>query len=289
MGFRRHWGTGVRGGLLLAILVLSLTAAARGQGVEAVTAPSKDVQLSFTRPGKISAVVVKEGDRVEADDLLARQDDAAERVRVAKLKLVAEDETSVRAGKARLAQKKVDLQRLEKAFKEGVATEHEVENARLDVLIAELSLELARIQRAQDRKDYEEAKIVLERMQLRAPFAGRVEEIAAAEGESVDAQEDVVRLVRIDPIWIDVPVPQARAAALSVGRTARIEPIDGVGKAGEGRIIFKAGVGDAASGTLLVRVEVPNPAGEPAGRHVRVNFPEPAGGAEGAGADEPNE
>jgi len=40
----------------------------------------------------------------------------------------------------------------------------------------------------------------------------------------------------------------------------------------EGTIIFVAAVADAASGTLRVRVEVPNKTRRPAGEHVVVSF-----------------
>ena len=40
----------------------------------------------------------------------------------------------------------------------------------------------------------------------------------------------------------------------------------------QGRIIFVAAVADAASGTLRVRIEVPNKARRPAGEHVLVTF-----------------
>jgi len=40
----------------------------------------------------------------------------------------------------------------------------------------------------------------------------------------------------------------------------------------EGRVVFVGSVADAASGTLRVRVEVPNKASRPAGEHVLVTF-----------------
>jgi multidrug efflux pump subunit AcrA (membrane-fusion protein) len=41
----------------------------------------------------------------------------------------------------------------------------------------------------------------------------------------------------------------------------------------EGSIVYVAAVADAASGTLRVRIEVPNKSNRPAGEHVEIIFP----------------
>ena len=52
-------------------------------GLEAITKPSQDVKLAFVRPGRIGAVHVKEGQRVQAGQLLMEQDDQAEKLQAA--------------------------------------------------------------------------------------------------------------------------------------------------------------------------------------------------------------
>ena len=48
--------------LTSAVFVLAAMGPAHAQGIEAITRPSEDVTLSFVRPGRIAAVLVKEGD-----------------------------------------------------------------------------------------------------------------------------------------------------------------------------------------------------------------------------------
>ena len=117
----------------------------------------------------------------------------------------------------------------------------------------------------------EEARIRVEHMQLRSPIVGTVEKLDVEPGESVNALADVVRVVRIDPLWIDVPVPLTTGRTLQVGRRTSVEFPNSAEKI-EGRITFVAAVADAASSTMQVRVEVPNPAKRPAGEHVKVSF-----------------
>lgn len=263
--------------VLASLIVTSLcgvSLAGVGTGVRAITRPSADITLSFVQPGRIAQVPFKEGDVVKAGEVLVRQDDAAEQVQLAQLKAQSDDVTQVRASEASLAQKKVDLEKLEKAAASNAATFLEVEHAKLDVTIAQLSLELARFEHDQAGRKYEEYRIRVDNMRLKNPVDGRVEKVDVEVGESANALADVVRVVQIDPLWIDAPVPLAEAIGLKTGVTSRIQFMESgkVTSTAEGRVIFVAAVADAASATLRVRIEVPNKAGRPAGEHVMVTF-----------------
>ncbi len=250
--------------------------------VRAITRPSADTTLSFVQPGRIAAVHFKEGDAVKAGQILVQQDDAAEQVLLAQLKAQSEDTTQIRASEASLAQKKVDLQKLEKAAANNAATALEVEHAKLDVTIAQLSLELARFEHEQAGRKYQEQKTRVEHMQITSPIDGSVEKIDVEVGESVNTTIQAIQVVQTDPLWIDAPVPLAQAIDLKAGKTAQVtfglsdkqtrDESTTAGSVTPGRIIFVAAVADAASGTLRVRIEVPNKARRPAGEHVLVTF-----------------
>jgi RND family efflux transporter MFP subunit len=248
--------------------------AGSSSGVRAISRPSADITLSFVQPGRIARVPVKEGDVVKAGQILVHQDDVAEQVLLAQFKAQAEDRTQIRASEASLAQKRVDLQKLEKAAASKAATALEVEHARLDVTIAELSLELATFEHEQAGRKYQEQKVRVEHMQLASPIDGRVEDIKVEVGESINTTTEAIRVVQIDPLWIDAPVPLALAIDLQAGRPAQVQfgPPERPASTTQGRIIFVAAVADAASGTRRVRIEVPNKAGRPAGEHVLVEF-----------------
>lgn len=273
-----------------AVAVLGAGAApSTAESYEAISRPSQDVTLSFVRPGRIEKVLVKEGDLVRPGQPLVQLDDAAERLQLAQLKAQAEDTTHVRAAEAQLAQARVDLKKAEWAFEHKAATKLEVEHAVLEVTIKQLSLELANFNHAQDKRKYAEATIHVKRMRLLSPISGRVEKILVRPGECADALEDVIRLVKIDPLWVEAPVPVAQVKALAVGDQAEVAfPGDGGGEAdrtGTGTIIYIAAVADA--GTRMVRLEVPNKAAPQAGEFVRVTFKPPAAGRRGTTDNKP--
>jgi len=268
---------------LLCVIAFSHVAVA--EGIEAITAPSQDVTLSFVRPGHVGEIPVKEGDSVEAGQVLMQQDNEAELLQLEQMKAQADNDTRVRAAQAELEQKNLYLKRLQEAAGRGAATEMEVELAKLDVVIAELTLELANFGHEQDNKKYQEMKAEIDRMQLKSPISGKVEQIFVHKGESADAGQKAVRVVKTDTLWINVPVSLAEAEKLKLGQVAKVEFPGEEGKPVDGKIIYIAAVADAASNTLTVRAEVPNTEGRPAGEHVKISFtaqettaPTPEGG-----------
>jgi RND family efflux transporter MFP subunit len=212
------------------LLIMSAVSQA-GDDIPAITVPSADITLSFVQAGQLDKIFVKEGDKVETDQLVMEQYCAAE--------------------EALLAQKRVDLKRFEWARQRGAATDLELEHAKLEVKIAQIRVD---------------------NMKLKSPIKGAVEKIDIEVGESVKALDGVIRIVRTDPLWIDVPVPLVKAYTIKVGDTVTVM-FPGPDKISvSGKVIVVTTAADAASSTLRVRIEVPNQIGRPSGEHVLVNF-----------------
>ena len=266
-------------GTAFLVMAAAVSAPCLAGGVEAFTKPSEKATLSFVRPGVVAKVLVKEGDPVKQGQILVHQDDAVERIELEWLKFKAANPIHAKAADAQLAQKKVDLKRIESASEGGGTTPLEIDYARLDVLIAELTLELRRFEQEQDRRKYEQMKRQLERMRITSPIDGVVKELLMEPGEAVDALAHVIEVVKIDPLRIDVGVPLAQAVTLRPGGAAQVE-FAGAGDPpgpvrAEGKVIHVSPVADAGSDTLTVCVEVPNPTRRPAGEKVTVKFPPP--------------
>jgi HlyD family secretion protein len=260
-------------GFVLCTLLLSASQTVwADEGIPAITIPDEDVALSFIHPGRIAKVFVKEGDLVEAGQILVQQDDAAEQAQLSLIKAQSEDRTPMKAQDASLAQKKVYLERLQWAAKRGSATELEVEDAKLAVEIARFSLKTARFEHEQHKRKYREASIRVDNMSLKSPIAGRVEKVDMKVGESIDGLAEMVRIVRTDPLWVDVHVPLEKASTLKLNQSANVFFQGSEQEVAEGKIVFVSSVADAASSTQRVRIKVPNKTNRPAGEHVTVVF-----------------
>jgi RND family efflux transporter MFP subunit len=267
--------------LIVSIVAVSLPAYAQGgatdpiqaDAVQAISTPSADIALSFVVPGRVADVTVKQGDFVAKGQLLAHLDDQPERIQAQQFKIQAADKTRILSAEAELAQKKLDLKKVELAKAKGAASDWEIEHLVLSARIAELQLKAAILEHEQYQQRHAQALSQLERMRLVAPIAGRVEKVTVETGEAVNTQGPLIQLVKIDPLWIEVPVPLAQAQKMALGQTVRVLfPGAQAGVSSKGKIIHIAAVADAASDTLGIRIEVANPDNRPAGERVTVAF-----------------
>ncbi|MFP4053508.1 MAG: efflux RND transporter periplasmic adaptor subunit [Phycisphaerae bacterium] len=271
---------GIRTSILVGIVGMALLAGIAGaEEFAADTKPSKDYVLRFERSGTLRKLAVKEGDRVDANQLIARLNDRAEQAKLQQLKAQADSTIRIKAAEAQLEQKKVDLKRFRDLYKRGVATEVEVQHAELDVKISALSVQLYEFQHTQDQLAYREAKLQLERMTLECPLSGTVEEVYVRQGGTVEAMDKVVRIVNVDPLWVDVYVPVDQACKLTpakgekdFGARVRFDP--DANETVPARIIHRSQVATGSiPRTLRIRLEVPNESLRPAGQRVLVSFP----------------
>ncbi len=238
-------------------------------GIQAITQASDDVTLSFDRPGRIVELPAKEGDPVTAGQMVAKQDDTEEQAALALAKLTADDDTTIKAEQAVLEQKKVDYENLKNAH---AGSHYEIDQARLEVTVEEAKVKLQQFQQTQNQYKYEQTKAATEKTKLFSPIAGVVQELKVHVGESVDSQNmKVIRIVQLDPLWVDVPVPFAMAERLKVDDPAEVTLSNK--EVRPARVIHLASVGSSAGGSLLVRILVKNPNQRKAGEQVSVTFP----------------
>jgi RND family efflux transporter MFP subunit len=242
--------------------------------LQGITIPKADVTLSFVKPGRVVDVLVKPGTTVEQGQPLIQLYNEPEKIQSEQLKMISEDLTKIHAAEAKLAQKRADLQRLKRAKAKGAASRWEVDHSNLDVRLAELALKSALIEHEQYRRKYKHSLSELASMRLEAPIGGRIEEVDVEVGESVGPLGPVLRVVQNDPLWIDMPVPMTQALDLSVGQRVWVMFPGGSAssESPNGRIIDISAVADAASETLRIRIEVPNPDQRPAGERVTIAF-----------------
>lgn len=252
---------------------LAITAwAGAAEAIKAITSPSQDLTLSLTRPGMLAKVLVRQGQKVRAGEVLVQLEDSVERRQAALLKAKADDTSAIRATELKLERAKKMLAKVRAAYVSQAAPQRELEDAQLETAMTEIDVLAAKLAREQDIGRYEQAKLELERMRLVSPASGEVEKLIAKAGESVDALAPLLRLVNVDPLWIDTPVPLTVGRHILAGQKAMVQ-LPGVDAPVQGKVIHVSRVADAASETLEVRVELPNPKARPAGEHVTVTFP----------------
>ncbi len=261
---------------LLVVLASSLPVMAE---IDAVTTARFDLKLGFTVGGKIDKVNVRAGDRVKAGQVLLELEDNEGKSLVELYTTRAKSDVEVRAAAEQLALAKVEEKSLKQAFDRNAANPIELERAQVKVRVQQLELELAERQKVETVQQLQQAVARHEQYQLKAPTDGVVDLVNVEVGEMVEQLKPVLKLVVKDPLWVDAAVPVGQTLSLKVGGDAWVKSnLPGHQKPIKGKILHMAEVADAASDTRLVRVEIVNEQGLPAGGHVTVLFTEPAAG-----------
>ncbi len=240
----------------------------------AVAKPWRDVNLSFSRPGRVVKILVHRGQVVKAGELLAQENDQQQSIAAQLAKLTAESTLRIQAAQAQLAQDQVDLKRTQWAASQHAATSFEVQRAQLKVTIDKLSLKLADLKHQHDQLAWQAAKLAVQRRKITAPFSGVIEGRFIDVGRSVNAFKKVLNIVQVNRLRIFVPVPLRIAMKLQLDRSSTVRPA--TGGVVHGTIIWISKVADSASNTLMVEIRVNNTQHVPAGQQVQVAFVHPA-------------
>jgi len=193
------------------------------------TEPNRVAEMAFPENGVVSEILVNEGDRVEAGQILARLNIGilqAERA-------IAAEQVNFQALK---------FEQYERLRESGNASLEEFERAKSDYAIAQLQVERIDAQ--------------IEDRSLRAPFDAVVETIHLELAESAAAQAKAISIVELDRLKLNLNLPIAEATDLEQGQSLQLK-MDYHGEL-MGEVRFISPTFDAASQTVRVELLIDN-------------------------------
>ncbi len=232
--------------VIAAILPLGSWAQEDGR-YECLMEPAVEISLSSPVAGVIESISVDRGSPVEEGQVLAKLEAAAEQAAV-----------DLARAKLEFGQRKVA--RTKELYSENFTSEYSVDEAVTEARLAAVELE--------------QAQTILERKTIRSPITGLVVDKIADVGEFVD-DDEILTLVKLDPLHIEVVVPVDHLDSISTGMQATVFPQQPVGGEYTAEVVTVDQVVDAASGTFGVRLALPNAeSGLPAGLRCMVAFPD---------------
>ncbi len=260
----------------LSFSTVAMAEAARNE-VTGISRPSQERKLTFNAPGLVKEALVKDGDVVKAGQPLLQLDDEFDRKELDRLKLEAESDARIDANTADMDAKKVILDRKLKTLQEGGANQSEVDEAKLNVTVAEKQVQLAHMTQDQAKLDAAKQAIKLSRMTLKAPADGIVEKVNTQPGEWADPQgrDGAISFVQNDPIYIEVKELTTRQVSmLKPGEKLKVRYSDDKEDAWkDAEIFFFAPVSDASSGTRMIKLKLTNAQNRDSGLQMMVQIP----------------
>lgn len=195
---------------------------------------AEQVTIAAELAGRIASVDADEGQPVAAGERLFTLDQA-----------LLQAELAEREAAFELSQR--SFERAKEMAAKKLIPQSDYDQARSSMTVASASLQSTRVR--------------LQKTELRAPFAGIMGLRTVSEGEYVSAGQRLATLAQIDPIKLDVLVPERFLAQLFEGQPVRVQ-MDALGGADfNGAVVAIDPVVDPIGRTVAVRAQFANPDG----------------------------
>jgi RND family efflux transporter MFP subunit len=191
-------------------------------------------QLSFKTGGIVHAILVKEGDRIHAGQLLATLD-------------LTEINTQMQQAQLALEKTQRDYQRVQHLYADSVATLEQLQNAK-----TALDLATQQAGAVKFNQNYSE---------IRATHDGDVLRKLANPGQVVNAGSPIIQVNGNSDWYLRVGLSDKQWAQIKIGDKAHIETGALPGKTLRGTITKKSEGVDPATGTFTVDIRVEDPKG----------------------------
>ncbi|MFD1746513.1 efflux RND transporter periplasmic adaptor subunit [Rhizobium helianthi] len=211
--------------------------------------PADITTIGALQSGPVVEILVQDGQEVKKGDVIARQDDRSAHA------LVAKDQANLTSDHAALSLAEAALQRAQNLLKQNVQSEQGFEQAKAARDSAAAKVEA-------DKATLTADQIALGNLELKAPYDGRLGNIATSPGAYLSAGASVVTITRYDPIYVTFRMPQRYLPqlqkGLKEGATADADLSATGGAADRGKLSFFDNSVDQASGTVLAKAEFEN-------------------------------
>lgn len=221
---------------------------------EVVTA--RDGAVASRVAGNVALVHVLPGDRVAEGDLLVELDRVLLDIRLAQaVARLAEADAGVRSASAQATRAEGVFARIAGLRETSSFSEGRFDDAQSDLLAARANLAEAEARRQTADALLAEARYLLDRTRIAAPFAGTVIAVTTIPGAYIQAGTSVVRMIDADAFEIEASVPGRYTGALRPGMAILAETDTGVTMGLEVRAVLP--LEDQATRTRAVRFTAP--------------------------------
>jgi RND family efflux transporter MFP subunit len=222
--------------------------------------PYASVDLGTAVTGIVDKVLVKRGDRVSRGQVLVHLESSAETAaaELAKFKSLAQGGVKSAQSKVEFAQKKFE-RRKEMAAEKLIAAQ-ERDDAEAELRLAEAELVSVREARDQAAIEYKQQSSLLALRSIRSPVDGVVVDQVVSSGEIAEAggKKPLLKLAQLDPLRVRVMLPMAMFGKIRAGTPVELSPENAPNVRLKAIVRQTDKVLDAASGTHVILLDLPN-------------------------------
>ena len=192
------------------------------------------VMVSADLPGTVDKINFDSGKAVRQGEILVELDTQQERAQLAALE-------------AQRDLAKLNYDRMKQLVNEGV--------------ISRVEYDQATAQQRSTEANVNEIRATIARKTIRAPFSGVLGIRKVNLGQYLAGGNPIVQLQALNPIYVNVGIPQQSVSQVKIGRTLQITSEEMSGKVFTGRVTAIDSVVDEATRNIQVQATLANPGG----------------------------
>lgn len=224
--------------------------------------PAQTVELGAPVSGVLAHVLVQRGDRVKRNQLLASLESHAEiaAANLADYKSQLTGPTQLAQNKIIFAQRKFD--RRSEMAAEKLMSKQDSDDSEAELKQAQAELKVAKENREVARLEYVRQKSQLNLRTIRSPFDGVIVDQMIWPGEVVEpgaTKHAILKVAQLDPLRVRVVMPMQAFGKAQLGAHVSVTPEIQPDKTYDAKVSSIDRIIDAASGTFVVFLNLPNP------------------------------
>ena len=205
----------------------------------------EDAQIASEVSGRITEVLVDEGEAVELAQVLLEIDPERRNLELADAR------ARLTEAEAALGEQERDYRRAKKLQEQGIASEAALDEAETALALARSRAEAARARVGVADRAVRDASV-------RAPFAGLIARREVSRGEFVNVGQSLFELVALDPVEVEFHLAERDSARAVVGQQVRVTVAPYPSQSFDGVVTVVSPTIDARTRTLRVKAQIAN-------------------------------
>jgi RND family efflux transporter MFP subunit len=222
--------------------------------------PYAEANVQGKYGGKLILLQGREGDRVEAGEVIVKLDDSDSRLQLQQA-IAAKNSAlqSVNQAESNFETAQTDLKRYQQLLTNGFVSKQNVDAMQNQALVAQANLQSAREQVKNAEAQIKLLENTLKDMKIKAPIGGIIDEKHFNLNEISGAEAVIYHIVDIDRVYIEVEVPESHISAIREEMSVDVTFDSLKGQEFSGTVERIIPTGNRQNRNFIVKVLIENP------------------------------
>lgn len=224
-----------------------------------IVEPIRDAVMVIPSTGMLISVEAKEGHTVKSGQLLGVVDNRVALAAVRVAQFAAQSRANIDVARVELKIATGALKRLEAITDRRAIAAIEIDRAKAEFERATVGVQQAQEQHEQAQEELAQQQALLETLNLRAPFDGRILSVDVQQGQTLSVGSPVLRIADLSTLRVQLFIDSALYGQLKVGELYALQASQPVQRTLSARLKSFEPVINAATNTFRCSFDIENP------------------------------